>query len=785
MNISKIIQKITAVVVSVTTFISLIGFLNSEESYDISGNILYCGTGYDINAAPLKQNETSTQADFYVSPEGSDAADGKTTATAFATLARARDAVRAYKADIDSPPRDIIVLIRGGTYHISETVTFTPDDSGFEGHHVIYRNYPGETPVFDAGTALTGWQPVGDGIYRAAYSGNTFRVLSENGRTGTIAREPEKGDYLHVSVNQIKFTDYVQENTSFVYDETELFAPLADSKTLEVFAFPGGVGGDWNWFSGYYPVTSIDTAASTAYFSREAGSCGYVMGGGSRYYLLNDLSLLDEEGEFFCDTANGFVYYKPYDAANLENGAVSAALLKNAVRFEGASYSSRVENIVLDGLTLRNTDTLRNGNSGLIELSNSRNITVSDCRISGAGCHGIFATGYNDVITVTGCVIGECGHTGVQVEGVPYIRSSYNHLITNNLIVETGLTVGHGAGVQIMATDSSVISHNRIDGTPRYAASIKGIRPAAGAEVWPDGPDAPSVAVPEGGEDRYMQSYNNIIEYNDITNAMYDTQDGGTIEMWCSGLNNIVRGNVIHNCVARLTSYGFGIYIDDFNPSTTVTGNLIYNLKHFVNNAKTREAAIEGVIYMKHVDGVCANNIIALCQAKNAVTFADYGDDEPVGNATARHNIVYECKDTNSACELFGFLPLPGLHYPSYAKYLSVTTNDGEFKDALAFSDDNIYFNTKADTEYFTKLTDLFVFRHVFRLSKIHNAGLWRMRLNGYEKNSVIADPLFTDAANGDFSFAPGSPAPAMGIQAVDFASAGLTDEFLYAGIDA
>ena len=783
MNISKIVQKLTAVIVSVTTFVSLVGFLNSEDSYDLSGNILYQGTGYDINAAPVKQNAASTEADFYVSPGGSDLNDGKTAATAFATLARARDAVREMKTWMKGP-RDINVLICGGVYHVNQTVVFSSADSGFDGYHVIYRNYPGETPVFDAGAALTGWRAFKDGIYRTAYNGPAFRVLSENGKVGSIAREPEKGDYLHVSANQIKFTDHAQPNNSFVYDETALFASLADSKTLEVFAFPGGVGGDWNWFSGYYPVTDIDTAASTVYFTREAGSCGYVMGGGSRFYLLNDLSLLDEPGEFFCDSADGFVYYKPHDAANLENGAVSAALLKNTVRFQGASRSSRVENIVLEGLSLRNTDTLRNGNSGLIELANSRNITVKDCRISGAGCHGVFASGYNEGITVTGCVIGECGHTGVQIEGAAYCRSSFRHLITNNLIYETGLSVGHGAGVQIMATDTSVISHNRIDGTPRYAASIKGMRPEAGMQVWPDGPDAPAVTVREGTEDRYMQSYGNIIEYNDITNAMFDTQDGGTIEMWCSGPGNIVRSNVIHDCTARLTSYGFGIYIDDFNPSTTVTGNLIYNMKHFTNNGKSREAAIEGIIVMKYANQVCTNNIIAFCQAKNAITFPDYGDNEPSSNATARHNIVYECKDTNSACELFGFLPLPGLHYPSYAKYVNVTTNDGEFKDALAFSDDNIYFNTKADTEYFTKLTDLFAFRHTFRLSRIHNAGIWRMRLNGYEKNSIIADPLFTDAANGDFSFAPGSSAPGMGIQAVDYAGAGLTDDFLYIGID-
>jgi len=783
MNISGFLKKITAVVTAITTFVTLVMFLQTDASYDLSGK-LYGGTAYDINAAPVKQPHVSTIADFYVATTGSDTNDGKTISTAFATLAKARDAVREMKTEMKDP-RDITVMVCGGTYHIDETVTFTPQDSGFDGYNVVYRNYPGQNPVFDAGKALTGWQLYKDGIYRTAYTGENFRVLSENGKVGTIARTPDKGTYFNVSAKQIKFTDNTQQNNSFVYDETALFSSLTNSKTLEIFVFPGGTGGDWNWFSGYYPVTSIDTASSTVFFTREPGSCGYVMGGGSRYYLLNDLSLLDKAGEFFCDTANGTVYYKPYDAANLANGTISAALLKNAVRFEGASNSSRVENIVLEGLSLRNTDTIRNGNSGLIELSNSRNITVSDCRISGAGCHGVYAAGYNDGLTVRGCVIGECGHTGVQIEGVANYRSSYNHLITNNLIYETGLSVGHGAGVQICSTDSTVISHNRIDGTPRYAISIKGQRPEPGTEVWPDGPETAGVTVTANTQDEYMPSYGNTIEYNDITNAMYDTQDGGTIEMWCSGLHNTVRNNVIHDCTFRLTSYGSGVYIDDFNPSTTVTGNLIYNMTHTVNTGNNREADLGSIIYMKYTNGVCTNNIIAFCQAQAAITFADYGEEEPIENATAQHNIVYECKDTNSACKLLGFITLPGLHYPSYAKYVSVTTNDGKFKDALGFSDNNIYFNTPAKTDYFTKLTDRFVRRDLFGLGDAKNADIGLMRLNGYENHSVIADPMFTDAAHYDFSFAAGSPAPGMGIKAIDYANAGLTNDFLYAGIDA
>ena len=70
-----------------------------------------------------------TSADFYVSPQGSDAwsgtlatTDGDASDGPFATLARARDAVRELKRR--QPARDIVVLIREGVYTLDQTVVF-------------------------------------------------------------------------------------------------------------------------------------------------------------------------------------------------------------------------------------------------------------------------------------------------------------------------------------------------------------------------------------------------------------------------------------------------------------------------------------------------------------------------------------------------------------------------------------------------------------------------------------------------------------------------------------
>jgi hypothetical protein len=61
--------------------------------------------------------------------------------------------------------------------------------------------------------------------------------------------------------------------------------------------------------------------------------------------------------------------YKPHNAANLTNGTISAALLKNAVRFEGG-FIVTVWKILFSKAFGKNSDTKRNGNSGLIEMTN-------------------------------------------------------------------------------------------------------------------------------------------------------------------------------------------------------------------------------------------------------------------------------------------------------------------------------------------------------------------------------------------------------------------------------
>src|SRR5262245_25597549 len=138
------------------------------------------------------------KADFYVATTGSDDNPG-TLEKPFATLARARDAVHRLKHD-KKRKADVIVLIRGGTYVLSEPVTFGPADSGTKDRRIIYAAYREEKPVFSGGRVITGWK-AGEGKRWVAEVPATkdgswrFTQLFVNGRRQTRARLPDTDDW--------------------------------------------------------------------------------------------------------------------------------------------------------------------------------------------------------------------------------------------------------------------------------------------------------------------------------------------------------------------------------------------------------------------------------------------------------------------------------------------------------------------------------------------------------------------------------------------------------------
>jgi parallel beta-helix repeat protein len=155
-----------------------------------------------ILAAALSSAAAGRGTTLYVSPTGSDAWSGTLEAPnaersdgPLASIATARDAIRRLKARSGGLTEPIRVLIRGGTYYLSETIAFGPEDSGTSEAPISYEAYPGERPVLCGGKKITGWEPYRGEIQSVSLAGVRqgkweFRSLFANGRRQIRARAP-------------------------------------------------------------------------------------------------------------------------------------------------------------------------------------------------------------------------------------------------------------------------------------------------------------------------------------------------------------------------------------------------------------------------------------------------------------------------------------------------------------------------------------------------------------------------------------------------------------------
>ena len=146
---------------------------------------------------------TEIKANFFVATNGNDTWSGKSaqpnaekTDGPFATLARARNAVRKLKEE-GEPKEPITLMVRGGKYFLQNTLALSKADSGTQDCPVTYTAYPDEKPVLSGGRQVTGWKPYKDKILQCELPGAKggkwkFRQLFFNGQRQIRSRWPKR-----------------------------------------------------------------------------------------------------------------------------------------------------------------------------------------------------------------------------------------------------------------------------------------------------------------------------------------------------------------------------------------------------------------------------------------------------------------------------------------------------------------------------------------------------------------------------------------------------------------
>ena len=548
-------------------------FIKSGLLSLVSGNLRSSAFG-------RTRSQSASANTFCVAPDGKDSNLGTTDAP-FATLARARNAVREkIRAGLNT---DVLVLVRGGTYTLTETLTFGPQDSGSEKFSITYAAAPGEKVVLSGGRKITGWTKSSGELWTAEIpevkAGKSyFRQLFVGGQRVNRARTPKADDkkpWWKIETSTARGGTYDDRKNRRPESEPVVISvsgPIAEFRNPEdvelVYVF--------NNDGGRKRLHSIDAKAKTLTLALpnrwnplqfESDSFLSIPSAGKACYLENALELLNRPGEWYLDRKVGTLSYWPRADEDMSRTEVIAPVVQNSLIAVNGVPGKPVVNLHFRGLRIEHVEwpLPAHGYMGLfccnvavftepnpghrfidaaVEFVHARSCSFRDGAIGHVGAMGLCLREGTQDVTVEGNEIHDLGGGGIGAGGCntaagylyaappPQPGEFSGYRIANNYVHHCGTDYYGAVGITLCLAEEAVIAHNLIHDTAYLGMGVAGSQ---------------DPKAPFGGSHR--------IEFNHIHDAMKVTVDGASLYITFAHLGRgiLVRGNLIHD-----TGYGSG-----------------------------------------------------------------------------------------------------------------------------------------------------------------------------------------------------------------------------------
>ena len=345
-------------------------------------------------------------------------------------------------------------------------------------------------------------------------------LLLVDNKMMTIAEWPNK------AFTKIKNTGSTDIGYKFEIEENR---PLRWKGAKELYAY-----GNFNFEWADETFTIINMNPENSYFETNATTVHGISEGGEVRFI-NLIEELDIPGEWYLDRTEGKLYMYPFNEP--DESEIDLVTTQNPIFELNETNDVSFENILFEGTC----------GTGIV-LNNSNNNSVLNCEFQNIGQQAIIIkNGAGNVIDNN--YIHDLGKGGIVISGgdKKNLTSSRN-MITNNHIERFALIGKRYCDAVKLNGVGDIVSHNRIHNTPHYVITFYG--------------------------------NDNIIEYNDIYDALEETSDAGALycgRSWVYGGNEI-RYNYIHNFKVSGKSGRSAVYCDDYMAGVKIYGNLFANL---------------------------------------------------------------------------------------------------------------------------------------------------------------------------------------------------------------
>jgi hypothetical protein len=535
--------------------------------------------------------------EFFVAPTGNDSNPG-TEEKPFASLEKARDAIRALKAK-GGLPGPVCVHLMPGEYPGKRTLELTAADSGTEQSPIVYRAEQKGTAVLYGGARLSGWTPVSAPTVLARLpetaKGKVFQCdlkqlgiqdygeLTESGygvplrpqvelwcdgELQTLARWPNSG-----FVNVAK----IIEPGSVAGKKTSAFEYLDERHARWTNTTDGWLYGYWAycWADRSLKIRRVDPVTRRIEMDPYRLHQREGMGGAAwhktiPYYAFNLLEELDQPGEWYLDRATGVLYfYPPSDPskATIEINLLSKPMLN----------LDKVTDVRLEGLVF---DLARFDCAGIY---NSERCLVLGCTLKRIAGNGINIYG-GRACGVLGCDLHHIGARAAAIDrGDRKTLTPAGHFIENcHFHSNRGLCAGiNGVGNRV--------AHNLM-------------HDCQGSAVY-------GVHGPIGND--------HLIEYNDVRAVCLEGGGAGaggdTGAIGCYGdptYRVVFRYNRFSKIGIGQESANAAIRLDDVISGMIIYGNIFYRCG---DSANPKGGGFGALQYNAGRDNVADNNVFIEC----------------------------------------------------------------------------------------------------------------------------------------------------------------------------
>lgn len=503
--------------------------------------------------------------------KGNDSNDGSENAP-FKSIEKAQEAVKQYTETMQN---HIFIYLKDTEYYMKDPFALDSENSGNNGYYIVYASYGGGQASITGGRHVSGWSvhDADKNIYVANVGAGTetrqmfvdgTRAIRARSKGGLSGAKRVTGGY---TTTDTFLADYRKvQDLEFVYYEiwTEPRCGVTKVEMLE---------------NGKQAKITMDSPGYNYVSNKGSTSAGFPV------YYENAYELIDEGGEWYLDSEEGMLYYKPRIYEDMSKVDAVLPIEEDIVRIEG-TYEKPVSNVAFYEISFDYSTWMRpSSNYGhadtqsnhirqdsvdflvdtAIEFRNVENVLIKNCTFTKLGTTALGLYGGVHNVKISGNEFYDTSATAIQLGEVkgdyvinpPEEKYAIRGVeISDNYIHDVAIDYMSGVGIAAGFPQDTVIEHNEIYETP-----YSGMHLGYGWEEYKH----------LGTATENFIVRNNYV--HEVQNYLYD--GGGIYTLGSRSLNFNVWNEISENYIQNVNNAYAAIYNDNTSSGWLVEKNVI------------------------------------------------------------------------------------------------------------------------------------------------------------------------------------------------------------------